>query len=256
MYAAFYERLRKPWHFHSGGKNGGIFKTTDGGKSWVKLIQGLPADSTGRIGLAIYRKDPKILMALVEAPISEDLSTPGSGLYRSEDGGQTWTYVNTYNNRPFYYSQVRINPSNDQRVYLLTTRFMVSEDGGKTLKNGSLDEEVHGDFHAMWLDPDDADRYYLGADKGMSVTHDHGNKFQLFDNLPIAQYYRIGFDYRDPYYVYGGLQDNGFYATASFSRDIRGVLNDSNWKVHWGDGPVYSLRSRQLAYRLHIGRER
>lgn len=236
MYAAFYERLRKPWHFHSGGKNGGIFKTTDGGKSWVKLIQGLPADSTGRIGLAIYRKDPKILMALVEAPISEDLSTPGSGLYRSEDGGQTWTYVNTYNNRPFYYSQVRINPSNDQRVYLLTTRFMVSEDGGKTLKNGSLDEEVHGDFHAMWLDPDDADRYYLGADKGMSVTHDHGNKFQLFDNLPIAQYYRIGFDYRDPYYVYGGLQDNGFYATASFSRDIRGVLNDSNWKVHWGDG--------------------
>ncbi|MEM9327945.1 MAG: hypothetical protein AAGA85_19930, partial [Bacteroidota bacterium] len=122
------------------------------------------------------------------------------------------------------------------RVYLLTTRFMVSEDGGKTLRNGSEDQEVHGDFHGMWLDPNDKDRYYLGADKGISITHDHGNKFQLLDNLPIAQYYRIGFDYRDPYYVYGGLQDNGFYATASFTRDIRGILNDSNWKVHWGDG--------------------
>ena len=236
MYAAFYERLRQPWHFHSGGTHGGIFKTTDGGHSWVKLTQGLPTDSTGRIGLAIYRQNPNILMALVEAPRSEDLSIPGSGLYRSENGGETWTYVNTYNNRPFYYSQVLINPLDDQRVYLLTTRFMVSKDGGKTIENGSLDEEVHGDFHAMWLDPNDPDRYYLGADKGMSITHDHGHKFQLFDNLPIAQYYRIGFDYRDPYYVYGGLQDNGFYATASFSRDIRGILNDSNWKVHWGDG--------------------
>ncbi len=236
MYAAFYERLRKPWHFESGGPNGGIFKTTDGGQSWSKMTNGLPQDSTGRIGLAIYKQNPEIVMALVEAPKTDDLSVPGSGVYRTEDGGNSWTYVNTYNNRPFYYSQIRINPLDDQRVYLLTTRFMVSDDGGTTLRNGSSDEEVHGDFHAMWLDPNDKDRYYLGADKGMSITHDHGSKFQLFDNLPIAQYYRIGFDYRDPFYIYGGLQDNGFYATASFSRDIRGILNDSNWKVHWGDG--------------------
>jgi photosystem II stability/assembly factor-like uncharacterized protein len=236
MYAAFYERLRQPWHFESGGENGGIFKSTDGGKSWAKLANGLPEGPTGRIGLAIYQQNPDILMALVEAEKSDTLSVAGSGVYRSEDGGQNWTYVNTYNNRPFYYSQIRINPLDDQRVYLLTTRFMVSDDGGKTLRNGSADEEVHGDFHAMWLDPTDKDRYYLGADKGISITHDHGNKFQLFDNLPIAQFYRIGLDYREPYYIYGGLQDNGFYATASFSRDIRGILNDSNWKVHWGDG--------------------
>ena len=194
MYTAFYERLRQPWHFESGGDNGGIFKTTDGGKSWIKLSTGLPEGSTGRIGLAIYQQNPDIVMALVEAERSDTLSVPGSGVYRSENGGQDWTYVNTYNNRPFYYSQIRINPKDDQRVYLLTTRFMVSEDGGKTLRNGSLDEEVHGDFHAMWLDPTDRDRYYLGADKGMSITHDHGTKFQLFDNLPIAQFYRIGVD--------------------------------------------------------------
>ena len=241
MYAAFYERLRKPWNFQSGGPNGGIFKTVDGGKTWAKLTEGLPQGPTGRIGLAIYRKDPNILMALVEAEQTDTLAIPGSGLYRSENGGESWSYVNTYNNRPFYYSQVRINPHDDKRVYVLTTRFMVSEDGGKTLRNGSEDQEVHGDFHAMWLDPNDPDRYYLGADKGISITHDHGHKFQLFDNLPIAQFYRIALDHQDPFTIYGGMQDNGFYATSSFSRDIRGVLNDSNWKVHWGDGQYTAI---------------
>ena len=236
LYAAFYERLRKPYIFNSGGNNGGIFKSTDGGKNWVKLTQGLPGGPTGRIGLANYRKDPRILIALVEAEASKDLSKPGSGLYRSEDGGKSWKYINTYNNRPFYYSQVAINPQDDQKVYVMTTRFMVSSDGGKTLKDGSQDQEVHGDFHAIWLDPYQQDRYYLGADKGASLTHDHGQAFQLFDNLPIAQYYRIGVDMQEPYTIYGGLQDNGFFATASFSRDVRGILNDASWKVHWGDG--------------------
>ena len=236
MYAALYHRLRQPWHFHSGGEAGGIYKTTDGGKSWKKLTSGLPAGPTGRIGLAIYRKNPKIVMALVEAERTDDLSQPGSGVYRSEDAGKTWKYVNTYNNRPFYYSQIRINPHDDRKVYLLTTSFMVSEDAGQTFVNGSEDQEVHGDFHAMWLDPVKEERYYLGADKGLSITHDHGRHFTLLDNLPIGQFYRIGVDMRDPYYVYGGLQDNGMYGVASFSRDARGILNDANWKLHWGDG--------------------
>ena len=236
LYAAFYHRLRQPWHFHSGGEKGGIYKSTDGGKSWKQLNNGLPKSPTGRIGLAIYEKNPKILMAIIEAEKSETLSKAGSGIYRSEDGGETWTYMNTYNNRPFYYSQIRINPNDDQRVYVLTTRFMVSNDGGKTFKNGSQDQEVHGDFHAMWIDPNYKNRYYLGADKGLSKTHDHGQHFTLIDNLPIAQFYRINYDMQEPYYVYGGLQDNGSYATASFSRDARGILNDSNWKMHWGDG--------------------
>ncbi len=236
LYAAFYHRLRQPWHFNSGGGQGGIYKSTDGGDSWTKLSNGLPSGPTGRIGLAIYEKDPNIVMALIEAEKTGDLSRPGSGVYRSEDGGDTWKYINTYNNRPFYYSQIRINPHDDQRVYLLTTSFRVSTDGGVTLTNGSEDQEVHGDFHGMWLDPTDPDRYYLGADKGLSLTHDHGAHFQLLDNLPIAQFYRINYDMQDPYYIYGGLQDNGSYATASFTRDARGILSDSNWKMHWGDG--------------------
>ena len=240
MYAAFYHRLRQPWHFHSGGEQGGIYKTTNGGKSWEKLTNGLPTE-TGRIGLAIFQNNPNIVMAMVEAPKTGDLTQAGSGIYRSEDGGATWKYINTYNNRPFYYSQIRINPLDDQRVYLLTTRFMVSTDGGKTFKNGSGDQEVHGDFHAMWLDPTNKDRYYLGADKGMSITHDHGKHFTLFDNLAIGQFYRINYDMRDPYYVYGGLQDNGMYGVASFTRDARGILNDSNWKLHWGDGQYVNV---------------
>ncbi|MEL7119219.1 MAG: hypothetical protein AAFO07_07260 [Bacteroidota bacterium] len=236
MYAAMYHRRRMPWNFHSGGENGGIFKSTDGGKIWKKLTNGLPQGPTGRIGLDIYRSNPKILMALVEAEQTNDLSKPGSGVYRSEDAGKTWKYVNTYNNRPFYYSQIRINPLDDQRVYLLTTRFMRSFDGGKTLTDGSEDQEIHGDFHAMWLDPNNKDRYYMGADKGVSITHDHGEHFFLLDNIAIGQFYRIGYDMREPYYVYGGLQDNGMYGTASFARDARGILNDHNWKLHWGDG--------------------
>jgi photosystem II stability/assembly factor-like uncharacterized protein len=208
LYVAFYERIRMPWRFLSGGPNGGIFKSTDGGRSWTKLERGLPTGDTGRIGLAIYRQDPSILMALVEAEQTNDLSRPGSGVYRSEDGGASWTYTNTYNNRPFYYSQIRINPLDSQRVYLLTTRFMVSEDGGT----------------------------YIGQDKGAFLTHDHGEHFLFFDNIAIGQYYRIGVDMRDPYYVYGGLQDNGTYGGPSFSRDARGILSDSNWKLHWGDG--------------------
>lgn len=236
LYAAFYQRLRQPWTFYSGGPNGGIFKSTNGGRTWKKLAKGLPEGESGRIGLAISRKNPNVLMTLFEAKRSVSLDTLGSGVYRSEDGGDTWKYVNTYNNRPFYYSQIRIHPHDDQKVYLLTTRFMVSSDAGKTFFNGSEDEEVHGDFHAMWLDPTNPNRYYLGADKGASLTHDHGAHFQLMDNFAIGQFYRIGLDMRDPYYIYGGFQDNGSFATASFTRDARGILNDSNWKMHWGDG--------------------
>lgn len=236
LYVAFYHRLRKPWTFYSGGTEGGIFKSVDGGRSWKKLVTGLPSGETGRIGLAIARSNPRIVMAIVEARRTNDLTQPGSGIYRSEDGGERWRYVNTYNNRPFYYSNIRINPVNDQRVYVLTTRFMVSDDGGRTLSNGSEDEEIHGDFHAMWLDPTQGDRYYIGMDKGSALTHDHGEAFLFYDNLSISQYYRIGVDMRDPYWVYGGHQDNGTWGGPSFSRDVRGILNDDNFKVHWGDG--------------------
>jgi photosystem II stability/assembly factor-like uncharacterized protein len=244
LYVAFYQRLRKPYRFDSGGPNGKIFKSTDGGASWVKLTKGLPEGDTGRIGLAIYHANPRILMAIIEhgfRPREDEkdyynMKLLGTGIYRSEDGGKSWKYMNRYNNRPFYYSQIRINPLDDQRVYVLTTTIRLSEDGGKTFIPGGLEFEGGLDYHALWLDPNNKDRYYLGKDKGLTLTHDHGKTFQFFDNMPIGQFYAIGVDMRDPYYVYGGTQDNGTWGGPSFSKDVRGILADSWWKLHWGDG--------------------
>jgi len=244
LYVAFYQRLRRPWRFDSGGPNGGIFKTTDAGKTWTKLTGGLPAGETGRIGLAVYRRNPRIVMAMVEhgnqpapdSPDYADMTKLGTGVYRSEDAGKTWRFVNRYNNRPFYYSQIRINPTDDKKVYLLTTSFMQSDDGGATFRPAPDSFEGGLDFHAMWIDPANGDRYYLGKDKGLTLTFDHGASFVLFDNMPLAQFYAVGVDHRDPYYVCGGTQDNGTWCGPHFSRDVRGTLNDSWWKLHWGDG--------------------
>lgn len=244
LYVAFYQRLRQPWRFDSGGPNGGIFKSTDAGKTWKKLTTGLPSGDTGRIGLAIHRKNPKIVMAMIEhgnQPAADhadytDMTKLGTGVYRSEDGGATWRFVNRYNNRPFYYSQIRIDPHDDQRVYLLTTTIRISNDGGRTFLPGGPSFEGGLDYHAMWHDPVTPGRYYLGKDKGLTLTHDGGATFILFDNMPIGQFYAIGLDMRDPYTVCGGTQDNGTWCGPHFSRDVRGTQNDSFWKLHWGDG--------------------
>jgi len=235
LYVSFWHRLREPFRFTSGGPNGGIYKTTDGGNSWRKLTKGLPQGDTGKIGLSIFRNNPKILMAIVEAKISKDLSIPGSGIYRSEDSGETWKYVNTYNGRPYYYSHIYINPLNDQKVYVLTTPFLRSEDGGKTFKGlapaeGGMAnrlEGTHEDYHAMWLDPNNENRYYLGSDGGVYLTHDGAKNTVFLDNFVISQFYGVGADMRDPYWVYGGLQDNDVWGGPSHTRD-KNIFND-----HW-----------------------
>ncbi|MHB1095149.1 MAG: WD40/YVTN/BNR-like repeat-containing protein [Gemmatimonadaceae bacterium] len=242
LYTAFYQRLRLPWRFNGGGTHGGIFKSADGGKTWRKLTAGLPAGPTGRIGLDVYRKNPKIVVAIVEAePGSENLTKPGSGIYRSEDGGTTWKYLNRYNNRPFYYSQIRVNPSDDKLVYVLATAMSLSTDGGKTLVQARAPYGGNYDHHAMWIDPTNKDRFYLGKDKGLTLTHDHGATFLYYDNLPIMQAYKVAVDLRDPYAVYAGLQDNGTFGTMSFTRDGLGIRNDVAWKLHWDDGQYIAI---------------
>ncbi len=242
LYVAFYQRLRRAYRFDSGGPDSGLFKSTDGGRTWRRLTRGLPSGDLGRIGLAISRRNPRVLTALVEHgfnpaeddPAYGDLTRLGSGLYRSEDGGERWTYLNRHSVRPFFFSQIRINPSNDQHVYVLDVNFWESTDGGKTLVQGA--RGFGYDFHAMWIDPNQHDRYYLGQDKGFFVTHDHGRTFHYFDNLPVTQYYAVGVDMRDPYVIYGGTQDNGSWGVPSFTRDAFGLRNDDTWKLHWGDG--------------------
>jgi hypothetical protein len=241
LYTAFYKRIRLPWRFESGSTTGGMFKSTDGGRTWKPLTRGLPAGWKGRIGIDVYKKNPQIVMAIVEAEQTGDLSTPDSGVYRSEDGGDTWKYLNTYNNRPFYYSQIRMNPADDQRVYVLTANFMWSFDGGTTLVSPGAPFGSAYDHHAMWFDPANTNRFYLGKDKGLTLTHDHGGSFLFYDNLPVSQAYHVAVDMRDPYAVYQGLQDNGTWSTMSFTRDALGIRNDVTWKLHYDDGMYLAI---------------
>ncbi|HPW17655.1 MAG TPA: hypothetical protein PLP83_04660 [Candidatus Aminicenantes bacterium] len=249
LYAAFWQRLRLPWRFDSGGPNGGIFKTTDGGATWTKLTRGLPSGELGRIGLAISRSNPEVLMAIVEHgyqppqtiregteqkpnPEYDDMTKLGSGIYRSENGGADWTYVSRQNNRPFYYSHIYINPQEDKWVYWLATNMSFSADGGRTWSQvGGL----HPDFHALWLDPANKNRFYVGQDGGASLTYDHGKTWVFFDNFSAAQFYAVSADMRDPYYVYGGLQDNGTWGGPSMHREGQ-LLTDFWYNISGGDG--------------------
>ena len=247
LYAAMWERLRRPYRFDSGGPNGGIYKSTDAGRSWRKLTNGLPEGDTGKIGISIYRKDPRIIVAIVEHgfqpprvidrqpnPDYDDMTKLGTGIYRSEDGGRSWEYINRYNNRPFYYSHIYINPNDDRIVYVLAGSASVSEDGGRTFAYQM--EGISGDFHALWCDPHNKNFFYVGNDKGSYKTFDNGRTFNMFDNMAIGQFYAVTADNRDPYWVYGGLQDNGNWGGPSNSRDYNGILNDHWFKFHSGDG--------------------
>lgn len=248
LYAGFWQRLRRPYRFDSGGPNGGIFKSVDGGASWVKLTAGLPEGDLGKIGLAVCRTRPKVLMAFVEHgfqprptlpdgkpnPEFEDMTKLGTGIYRSEDGGETWRFMNRYNNRPFYYSHIYVNPLDDRVVYVVAGGFSISFDGGKTLQ--AQRTGIHGDYHALWSDPENKDRFYIGNDGGTALTHDHGKSYLFYDNLPLSQFYAVGADRRDPYWVYGGLQDNGSWGGPSNSRDPAGILTDHWFRIGGGDG--------------------
>jgi photosystem II stability/assembly factor-like uncharacterized protein len=142
--------------------------------------------------------------------------------------------VNRYNNRPFYYSHIWIDPVDDQRVYVLAGSAQVSEDGGRSFSREL--EGISGDFHALWIDPSKPEVFYVGNDKGSYVTYDRGHSFIMFDNMDLGQFYAIDVDMRDPYWVYGGLQDNGNWGGPSNSRDWNGVLTDHWFKFHSGDG--------------------
>jgi len=249
LYVSFWQRLRQPWRFDSGGPNGGIFKTNDAGKTWTKLVHGIPKGDLGRIGLAISRSNPEVLMAVIEHgyqpsrtiqegqeqkpnPDYHDMTKLGTGIYRTENGGESWMYMNRTNVRPFYYSHIYINPFDDKIVYYLATSMQFSKDGGKTFE---AMRGLHPDFHTMWLDPTNKNRFYVGQDGGAALTHDHGSTWILFDNLCVTQFYAVSADMRDPYYIYGGLQDNGTWGGPSVSRE-ESILTDFWFNIGGGDG--------------------
>ena len=233
LYAATYQRQRTPWGFNGGGPGGGIYRSTDGGASWSELSNGLPSGDKGRIGLAIAETNPSVLNALIEHE-SE------SGVYRTEDGGDSWEKVNDQNIRPMYYSHIHIDPTDENRVYTLATTSHVSHDGGRTFEviayRPTYDVGVHADHHALWVDPTDPTHFYLGGDAGLHETYDMGVTFRRINNLPIGQFYGIGVDNRDPYWIYGGMQDNHSWMGPSATRSWEGIIEDEWRQIGYGDG--------------------
>jgi len=230
LFAAMYQRRRTGFGFAAGGGGSGIWRTLDGGETWTRLEEGLPDTEMGRIGLDIYRRDGNLVYATIEA------KGDGTGLYRSTDRGETWEKVGDRNPRPMYFSLVRIDPRNPERIYLGGTQLSISDDGGKTWWEGDAAEDIHVDHHALWIDPWDSNHVLLGSDGGLSTSRDAGEHWRMIDNLPVGQFYEVGYDMRDPYHVCGGLQDNGNWCGPTNSLTTYGVRN-SDWYMVWsGDG--------------------
>jgi len=233
LLAAMWQYRRWPWRFESGGPGSGLYASYDGGRSWKRRTEddGLPKGELGRINLATSRSNPEIVYASVEAQ--------KSALLRSSDGGRTWTTVNQGPNiapRPFYFAELKVDPQWPNRVYSLGFLVKVSDDSGKTFTNLPGGDKIHGDYHTMWIDPNDPRHFLFGDDGGLAVTFDRGRTAAFTADLPLAQYYHVAVDMETPYNVYGGLQDNGSWRGPSSTWDLGGIPNSAWSPVGGGDG--------------------
>lgn len=240
VYATSYQRRRRAWGFHGGGRGSALWKSTDGGASWTKLTNakldnGLPTGDIGRIGISIYRSDPRIVYVSVEQGLRYNASTAYeqrlAGVYRSEDRGESWEHLSDWNPRPMYASQILVDPSDDQRVYMQNS-FSWSDDAGRNFTRAR--QTLHGDDRFLWVNPDDSDHVIKADDGGLGISYDRARTWLYITHLPVSQFYRVSYDYRHPYWVYGGLQDNGSWAGPNATYRAEGVLNH-DW-VKWGGG--------------------
>lgn len=291
VYASSFMRRRTWWGYNGGGPDSALWKSTDGGDTWVKLNgPGWPKPKDGmygRIAIAIFRANPRIIYAQVEAgasagtgsgttaeggpapvggrgqqgesagPAGEAGATParaaggaagqgqgvrrnvpppdpnGSGVFRSDDGGKTWTFMSNQDQRPTYFSQIRIDPMNDKKLFVGGTPAQMSLDGGKTWKGltGS-----HTDYHAFWINPKDPRIVAVGHDGGLDISNDGGFTWDYHNDMAVGQFYQVSADMRHPYFVCGGLQDNNAWCGPSALRSTTAGSNMDWYTVAGGDG--------------------
>lgn len=237
LIAAMWEHKREPWFFNSGGEGSGLYITHDGGDSWKKITEkeGFPKGNLGRIGVAIAPSNPNTIYALVEAK--------KNALYKTEDGGFSWKKINDkpgIGNRPFYYSEIYVDPINEHKLYTVFTYVNVSIDGGKNFKQlmpaYGVDNGIHPDHHAWWIHPKNGNFMIDGNDGGLNITKDGGKTWRFIGNLPVAQFYHINVDNEFPYNVYGGMQDNGSWRGPAYVWKAQGIRNSYWQEISFGDG--------------------
>jgi len=229
LYASMWEFRRTAWSFESGGENSALYKSTDGGKTWNKIHAGFPSGRLGRIAMAVAPSNSNILYAALETEKPEH-----KGLYRSDDGGKSWSHLNKDFGlvvRPFYFSRIVIDPRNPDVVAKAGVFGSISRDGGKTFKNLG---NMHPDIHDITFDINNSDRMYVATDGGVYRTWDGATTMEIVANIPVSQFYHISVDNEEPYNIYGGLQDNGSWYGPSRSP---GGIEARDWNnVGFGDG--------------------
>jgi len=229
LFAAMWQVRRLPWVLRSGGSKSGLYRSTDGGRTWKKLTHGLPAPPTGRIGLAVAPSNPNHVYALIG-------STQGV-LWESIDMGDHWRMVSNdhaLNVRPFYFSTLTVAPDDDNRVYFSALNLRESDDAGKTSR--VIDKGVHVDHHALWIDPANPDFMVQGNDGGVFASRDRGTTWRFLDNLPIGQFYSVSIDGQWPFKLCGGLQDNGGWCGPSSDYSANKLTGASWTRIVSGDG--------------------
>lgn len=233
LYAAMWPVRRRPWTFNSGGPGGGMYRSTDGGDTWKRLTTGLPAGDLGRIAIDVSPVRSSRVFAIVEAK--------ETAFYRSDDFGENWIKLNNSSQnvtwRPFYFAYVIADPKNADRVYKPGLTLSVSDDAGKTFSGGGGGgggASYHSDCHALWIDPKNPEFLALGTDGGVYLSYDRGTNWRAVQNIPVGQFYHVSYDMRVPYYVYGGLQDNGTWSAPS--RASGGIANRLWRSMLGGDG--------------------
>ncbi len=272
LIAASYQRRRTAWGFNGGGPGSALWKTIDAGKTWKKIeAGGLPAyGQWGRAGLAFARSNPNVVYAMIEpgpqpgggAPRPAAPDPNLAGIWRSDDKGVTWKLTSNENGRAMYFSQVRVDPKDPNTIFLLERNLYKSVDGGRTF--ASIQETLltrlqeprlttnlvtpfdrgpadalppsHPDHHAMWIDPGNPKHILLGHDGGVDFSYDGGRTWQLQNAMPMGQFYAVAVDMRQPYYVYGGAQDNGAWGGPSRVRNNGGITREHWFELAAGDG--------------------
>jgi photosystem II stability/assembly factor-like uncharacterized protein len=229
IYATSEQRRRHIGLKISGGPESAVYKSTNSGMTFNKIMKGLPSGDIGGMGIAISPVNPDVLYLIVEA------QGESGGFFRTSNRGASWERMNSYHASGQYYNKIICDPVDVDRVFSLDTYTQVTKDGGKNFTRVS-NEGRHVDDHAMWIDPDNTKHFYIGGDGGIYETWDNGSNFIFKSNLPVTQFYRVAVDNSYPfYYIYGGTQDNNSFGGPSSSTS-NGVTNDDWFVTQGGDG--------------------